>query len=126
MYSCVSVLQKSAASCALVESHDTSTMRLVPEERTLHAAGGGAQRLPPELFGVGRVDLQRLPPHAEPVGRLKVRRTRLRFSFSLHAVEQRSALQNLDLRLDVGVLVAAAGSETGLTFFMFRNSSLSP
>ncbi len=34
MYSAVSVLQKSDATGPLVESHETSMMRLVPEERT--------------------------------------------------------------------------------------------
>ena len=35
MYSCVRVLQKSAATSPFVESHDTSTIRFVPDDFTL-------------------------------------------------------------------------------------------
>ena len=126
MYSCVSVLQKSAASCGLVESHETSTMRLVPDERTLTPPPAVPSASCHNCSGVGGFIFSALRHMPRRSGGCRLSRCLPASSFACTRSRRPRLWRSLTCVWMSVSRYPLLVSDRGLTLFMFRNSSLSP
>ncbi len=126
MYSRASVLQKSAAVCALVESHDTSTIRFVPDVRTRTppaAVSSASFQSWSALGGLSPSALRHTPRRSEgrrPSG------GGIEPSFPLTRWSRLRLCRSFTWVWMSASTSVAPLSTVGDTFFMFRNSWFNP